>query len=212
MIRPSPTIAPLGRERVEDCARILADSFADDPVYGHLIPDPRRRRQALRAFLAMPVRDALAFDTAWVALYESDVVGVAVWLPPGAFPWSTWRKLRVAPGFLTVLRAAPRALPGLMALGGAIDRLFPQDPVWYLEVVGVHPDAQGRGIGTHLLEPGLARADEEGLPCYLETPHPDNVRFYERLGFQLERAGVPLVSGGPTHWTMRRPPRPGKDA
>ena len=38
-----------------------------------------------------------------------------------------------------------------------------------------------------LLEPGLARADAEGLPCYLESSNPLNVGLYERHGFEVTR-------------------------
>lgn len=71
------------------------------------------------------------------------------------------------------------------------------------------PEAQGQGVGRRLLAPTLARADRDGAACYLETQRPETVRFYERLGFALEREGVPLLPGGPTHRTMRRPPARG---
>lgn len=72
--------------------------------------------------------------------------------------------------------------------------------------MGIAPPAQGRGIGTRLIAPGLARADAQSLPCYLTTARGENVRFYERFGFQVEAERLPLVQGGPTHWGMRRPP------
>jgi ribosomal protein S18 acetylase RimI-like enzyme len=201
-------ILPLSDEHVRPAADTLAAGLTDDPAYSHVLPDADRRVRALRAFLATPVRDALPFETASVALVDSEVIGAAVWLPPGGYPWSLARKLRAVPAFLSVLLLAPRSLPALMRLGANVERAFPDDPVWYLEVVGVRPGAQHRGIGTRLLEPGLARADADGLPCYLETPRPENIPFYERLGFRVEREGVELLPGGPTHWTMRRPPAP----
>jgi ribosomal protein S18 acetylase RimI-like enzyme len=198
-------IAPLRNEHVNAAADVLAESFADDPAYARVLPDPARRRPALRAFMAAPVRDALPFGTASVAVAGDEVVGAAVWLPPGVYPWSLARKLRAAPAFLSVAGIAPRSLPGLVRLGANVERAFPDEPVWYLEVVGVRPTAQRGGIGTRLLERGLARADADGRPCYLETPRQDNVRFYERLGFRVEREGVAFVPDGPTHWIMTRP-------
>ena len=73
----------------------------------------------------------------------------------------------------------------------------------YLWVMGVDPACQGRGVGGRLLQPVLARADEQGLPCYLETGSERNVAFYERRGFRVLRAGQP--TGYPIHlWTMVR--------
>jgi hypothetical protein len=50
------------------------------------------------------------------------------------------------------------------------------------------------------------RADADGLPCYLETAQPDNVAFYEHLGF---RRVVEVVGpqSGLRLWTFRRAPR-----
>jgi predicted N-acetyltransferase YhbS len=62
------------------------------------------------------------------------------------------------------------------------------------------------GVGGRLVAPGLARADAEGMACYLTTARGENVGFYRRFGFQVEAEGLPLVPGGPTHWAMRRPP------
>ena len=92
-----------------------------------------------------------------------------------------------------------------MRLGANVARAFPPDPVWYLEVVGLVPAARGQGIGRRLLEPTLARAAREGFACYLETQRPETVRFFERLGFGVERAGLTFLGGDPTYWTMRRP-------
>lgn len=42
------------------------------------------------------------------------------------------------------------------------------------------------------MKPMLARIDEEGLPCYLETLDGANVPLYEHLGFRkAEEAVIP---------------------
>jgi hypothetical protein len=51
----------------------------------------------------------------------------------------------------------------------------------------------------------MERADAAGLPCYLETAQPDNVAFYEYLGFaRLVEAVEPR--SGLRLWTFRRDP------
>jgi ribosomal protein S18 acetylase RimI-like enzyme len=54
---------------------------------------------------------------------------------------------------------------------------------WYLSIVGVHPTAQGQGLGQQLLAPTLLEASAGREVCYLETFTPRNLAFYERLGF-----------------------------
>src|SRR4030042_2003645 len=67
---------------------------------------------------------------------------------------------------------------------------------WYLSTLGVDPPRQGQGIGGALLQPVLARADAEGLFCFVETEKEENVRFYRRHGFEVA-AEHDLPSGGP---------------
>jgi len=55
---------------------------------------------------------------------------------------------------------------------------------WYLSIIGVHPAAQGKGLGRALLEPTLCEARDRRVSCYLETFTPGNMGFYRRLGFE----------------------------
>jgi ribosomal protein S18 acetylase RimI-like enzyme len=77
---------------------------------------------------------------------------------------------------------------------------------WYLPTLGVDPPRQGQGIGGALLQPVLARADAEGLWCYLETEKEKNVPFYRKHGFEVAAEGD-LAGDGPHFWTMRRKPQ-----
>jgi len=162
---------------------------------------------------AAGLRDALGFGHVYAATREGgnsggdDLAGVAVWLAPGTYPLSTTRQLRALPRMTGVLAAAPRSARRLLRYTGAIARLHPAQPYWYLEVVGVDPAARGLGVGTRLLEPVLGLADKAGHPCYLETMTERNVAWYRSLGFEVRDAGVSFVPGGPLNWTMMRPPR-----
>jgi hypothetical protein len=52
----------------------------------------------------------------------------------------------------------------------------------------------------------LARIDEAGLPCYLETLEEQNIRLYEHFGFTVaEESAIPETSL--TNWAMLREPR-----
>lgn len=52
-----------------------------------------------------------------------------------------------------------------------------------LEILGVDPAYQGRGLGSKLLKWGLSRADEEGIEVYL-CSSPEGRRVYEKYGFE----------------------------
>ena len=74
---------------------------------------------------------------------------------------------------------------------------------WFLQAIGVAPQIQGEGYAGKLLRPMLARMDEEGIPCYLETLEEQNVPLYEHFGFEvIEKSNVPETSL--TNWAMLR--------
>ncbi len=203
---PGAEVRPLERAEVADAARALARAFEGDPALVSLFADPARRARALRAFLTVPVADALDHGYVDALLVGGAVAGAAVWFPPGAYPFGLWRRMRTLPRMLAVAAAAPREFRRLGRFGSNVDAAFPEDRPWYLCVVGVVPEAQGRGLGTRLLRPGLERCDAAGGDCYLETDTPEATRLYERLGFETIEARARLLPGGPTHVRMRRPP------
>jgi ribosomal protein S18 acetylase RimI-like enzyme len=86
-----------------------------------------------------------------------------------------------------------------------IHKKYMPEPHWYLLIVGVDPELQGRGLGSALVAEGLARADEANAPCYLETSEERNLAFYERHGFRRSR---PRRSERWPAWVgMRREPQ-----
>lgn len=198
-------IGPLRRERLRAAGEVFVASHGEYPPFRHVFPDPVRRARALRAFFTMTIRDALTAGHVDAAVEGDRVLGVAVWLPPGAFPWSPWRQFRSAPGLLKVLVAAPRSFRTFMRQGTNSARQHPRDVHWTLETMGLRPEAQGKGIGTRLVALGLARVDQDGLPCYLTTGRRENEAFYRRFGFEVEHEALQQVPGGPTHLGMRRP-------
>ena len=57
-------------------------------------------------------------------------------------------------------------------------------PHYYVAVAATLPEAQGRGHLSTLMRAVTRRADEEGLPCYLECHGTRNRGIYMRYGFR----------------------------
>lgn len=200
------TVSMLERGQAAEAAAVLGASHAQYPAFAHLFPDRQRRQRILRSLFVATVRDAQPFGAVVTASMGGRMVGVAVWLPPGRFPWSTWRKLRAARMLAQVTWLAPHRIAAFAALGRNTERVFPEAPHWYLEVLGVRPAAQRLGVGGALLQPVLVHADRDSMPCHLETSDPANVAFYER--FEFTSVGEhQLVPDGPPHYSMQRPAR-----
>ena len=199
-------VIDLPGDRLAEAASILARSFHDNPNFVYLFPKEGARARALPRLQQTCLRDALSFGYTYAATLGGELVGVAAWLPPGAFPLSPRRQLRALSDTARMLAASPLSIPRLLRFMAGVTKLHPPQPYWYLEVIGVEPAVQGLGVGTRLLEPVLALADEAGQPCYLETMTERNVAWYGKLGFDVSRAGVSFAPGGPPNWTMLRHP------
>jgi GNAT superfamily N-acetyltransferase len=91
------------------------------------------------------------------------------------------------------------------ALLQEVERRHPSETHWYLALLATDPGVQGRGIGTALLQPVLARCDTAGIPAYTETQKEENVSWYHRAGFNvIDEVRLPDM---PPIWRIWRDPR-----
>jgi GNAT superfamily N-acetyltransferase len=198
-------VSRLARERTSLAAEVLARAFHDDPVTTFMVPDPDERTRLLPALYVAAAGLAERFGEGFVT--EPEVLGAALWFPPGRTQLGPEEFQAVGGGDLA--RRLPRGAFGRFAsvmayLDGLRRRDVPR-PHWYLSVLGVEPEVQGRGIGGILLQPILERCDSAGLPSYLETQKQRNVPFYERHGFRVV-VEVDEPTSGIRFWTMLREP------
>ncbi len=183
-------------------ARALALAFETDPHFSWIVRDERRRLARLeRAFATFIAGVWLRHDEGYT---HDQPMGAALWMPPGAWHLGPWEQLRLAPPTIRALRGdAPRLLKALTF----IERKHPRSPDhWYLPIVGVAPEWQGRGYGAALMRPVLERCDRERSPAYLEASSPRNRALYERHGFEVIEE-CSYASDAPLMWRMWREPQ-----
>lgn len=190
---------PGDRERV---ATALAAAFMDDPVTNWATPQDRHRPPVLRHFFGCYFDFHAGEGTVYV---DPERRGAAVWALPGHWRTTVGQDLRIARAFAhprNWLRA-PGVAWGLLGL----EREHPALPEhFYLASLGVVPEAQGRGLGSRLIEPVLEICDSDGIPAYLESSKESNIAFYARHGFRVT-GELKLSRRGPTMWPMWREPR-----
>lgn len=180
-----------------DTATALADGFNDDEIWTWMLPASWQRRRILpRYYGALIKRVFLPRATAWTT---EDSAGGALWYPPGTHDLTMGEQL------LTGVALLPEGL-GSLGKGLRWERLIhdnlPLVRHWRLNSLAVRKSRQRRGVGTILIEPGIQRADAEGVGCYLETQRRANIPFYRRFGF--EEIGEISLSGSPPVWRMWR--------
>lgn len=150
-------------------------AFAADPMARWCWPGQRQFIEALprlsRAF------GGKAF-IAGGAYCVGDYAGVALWLPPGTEP----DEERLDEVFQSTVE--PSRLESTVAIVDEMAKYHPQEPHWYLPLMGVDPMHQGRGYGNALMTFALERCDRDGVPAYLESSNPRNMSLYRRHGFE----------------------------
>ncbi|MEI9885678.1 MAG: GNAT family N-acetyltransferase [Rhizomicrobium sp.] len=194
------------RATLDDAAvlsRLFAAAFTTDPVMDWIARPGPRRAQALEQFFFWLLRvRALPFGEVWMS---ADAGVCAAWLPPGApaSPGGLLDQVRLLPMFVR-LCGFPRLGRG-SAMGDAMEKNHPPEPHFYLAFIAVAPRLQGLGLGGAMLEATVKRADEQGVPAYLENSNPKNTKLYQRAGFLPRKSIAP--PGAPPLMAMWRQAR-----
>lgn len=172
-----------------DAVSTIVAAFLTDPIARFAWPSPHAHLQAMPLAVREFAGGSFEHGSAFVS---DDFCGVALWLPPGVFPDGA--------ALEKVFRdtAKPEHLDDLLATFEKMEQSHPEEAHWYLPLIGVEPNAQGKGLGAELMRHALARCDREGTLAYLEASSPRNMPLYLRAGFevvdQFQIGKAPLVT------------------
>ena len=185
--RSSPSeVFELDESAAGEAVDLLVLAFERDPAYRYFCSAERsgyRRRlrvvfrsgRALQRSSGQPVLGILAgHRLAGLAMIQEPGTSVSIWaqlswllkialLTGPRVPWRIVRDMRIA------------------------ERARPVESHFYLPLLAVHPDFQGSGCGRVLLEAlqSLSERHSTSRGVCLETENPDNVPFYEHLGYRV---------------------------
>ncbi|KAJ5225519.1 hypothetical protein N7468_006744 [Penicillium chermesinum] len=133
-------------------------------------------------------------------LAPGTIVGVAWWYPPQPLSqpqtWTVW-----AQDWLLSFKQLMNNIRFLGRGGLDVNRYWiwkrlqgvAHDTLWvdprgyyFCNLLCVSSAVRGMGIGKRLMQEIMDKADQEGMPCYLESSkgYP-NVAIYEKMGFEL---------------------------
>ncbi|MDO7854306.1 GNAT family N-acetyltransferase [Hymenobacter convexus] len=164
---------------------LLTDACADHPVLRYCCSEPDAPAQ--RTWL---MEQLLRFGMRFGRVYTNATsTALAIWVRPGQSVANGWQLLQS--GFLP---AALWRLPGKSWLRlrqhlGAAARLRRASGAaachHHLLALAVSPLHRGQGQGRRLLQATLAAMQATHAPCYLDTQVPEQLPFYQRIGFRL---------------------------
>jgi ribosomal protein S18 acetylase RimI-like enzyme len=198
---------PAQKADISELSHALGRAFYDDPVAMWIMPDDKVRAAHLGKFFATVTRHHhLAGGGAEVATDGSTIGAAALWDPPGRWKQSAREQLMMLPSFLLGFGFRMTTGRKLGELLGRMKQHHPEEPHWYLAVLGSDTIVRGKGYGHALMRSRLDRVDAEHAPAYLESSKFENIAYYQRFGFEVTGELV-IPNGGPTLWPMWRAPR-----
>jgi ribosomal protein S18 acetylase RimI-like enzyme len=80
----------------------------------------------------------------------------------------------------------------------------PNEPHWYLPLLGIDPFYHGKGLGSALMQYAINMCDLDNKSAYLESSSPKSIPFYKRHGFEL--LGTIQINTSPPIFPMLRKP------
>ena len=196
MTSPSVEIRSATLAEMPQTVSAIVAAFITDPIARFAWPSPHDHLNGMARAARGMGGASFEHSTAYVA---PDFCGAALWLPPGVHPNGE--------ALEAVFRetARPEHLDDLLATFERMDQWHPAEPHWYLPLVGVEPNAQGKGLGGALMRHAVARCDRDGALAYLESSNERNLPLYTRHGFEV--MGKIQVGAGPLVTPMLRHPR-----
>jgi GNAT superfamily N-acetyltransferase len=201
----APEIVRIAKNQIDVVAGILARAFHSDPPMVYAVPDAAERARILPSMMKTFVTYALMFGDPFTTAGKPEAV--ALWLPLDEFDTPERDRQAGIDRIPEILGAGNFAR--LMHIANIAERFHKttaRGPHLYLQFLGVEPQHQGNGLGSALLRPMLARADADGMRCYLETFQPKNVPLYKKHGFEIAVEEVESNSGI-RGWAFLREPR-----
>lgn len=182
-------IAPLPPQQEKDLARLIALAFNDYPAFRYVYQnlDAGSYREALRAnfeyYIAQTTASGSQVTGAWVD--GALIGGMLVWTPEGLKQFEANEQLTQQLN----AKIGAAAFARLCAFEQTMEANAPELDVayHYLDTIAVASAHQGKGYARKMIEHVVDQSishDESGAVC-LSTESLANIRFYEKLGFEI---------------------------
>ena len=180
----------LTKSNIKNASKVAAKAYFEADDFSTFSTNPTERKKYITKTMSMTFRYSLKFGEVYAT--SQNLEGIAAWLPFNHTKIPIWQYIRfgMIPVIIGVGKKVRKELLYFDKLGKEKHKQYASFPHIYLYNLAVDPDHQGKGWASVLLNPMLAKADKEKLPCYLETGD-RNVPLYKHFGFEvIERVSV----------------------
>ena len=191
--------------KYRDYAIVLYQALQEDAFYITLeksAGDPDLGREAMLQYLEFSMREAEKYGLLFEPVEHR--YGVSIWTKPQSAGLQDRMKDEKKKFLLRQMGSdSENCYQEIVSQMSQNTNGLIEDDAWYLSIVGIKPEFQGRGLGPGLITEVLQQSDRLGLQTYLETFSTRNMSFYKRLGYQtLESFFEPTTRS--EYWLMVR--------
>lgn len=174
----------LEKEQIKEASLMLSRAFKDE--LKDIFPDPEERRIKEPYVNEFLVRRDYSYSIA--SITSPKLEGIAIWMHSDKRERRPFWRIITSGAIWQAVKIGIRPLWKMQSYDSYIEKkhreLMPNKH-WYLAVLAVDPEYQGKGHASKLLNEMLSNIDEDGLPCYVETEGESNVSMYRHFGFKV---------------------------
>ena len=168
----------LDRKTLKYYARMAAESYVNDPVHVYATKSEVRRKKFVYHFMLERLSTSNGEDIIYT---DEQGRGICIWRDAHN-PYTVFDFL-ACPNWVFLVYYLPNTIKTLKAYSHLDAKVFEKNTL-LISPVFVDVKHQGQGIATEFIKRGIRELVPQGYKLGLEAQNPDNVRFYEKLGFK----------------------------
>lgn len=168
----------MDRKTLKYFARMAAESYVNDPVHSYATKNEKIRKKYVYHFMLERLSTSNREDIIYV---DEQNRGICVWRD--AHNDYTMFDFLLCPNWVFLAFYWVNTFKTLKAYSHLDSKVFEKNTL-IISPVFVDKNHQGQGIATELIKRGIRELVPRGYKLGLETQNPENVGFYEKLGFK----------------------------
>jgi ribosomal protein S18 acetylase RimI-like enzyme len=159
--------------------KILGESFKNDPCIQWLI-EPSKNKHRLDVIMDYTIDET--FENGCIYL-SNENQGVVLWRNEQKEKLSfNFIKRNLSFLFKMGIKCVVR---NLQNMSNSHNHFPHNQKYFYLYLIGVLPEAQGKGIASKLINPFIEISKMQNFPIFLETANKKNIEIYKKKGFEI---------------------------
>ena len=172
---------PMDGKTLRYYARMAAEAYMNDPVHAYATKNETLRRKYVYHFMMERLSTSNRED---IIYFDEEARGLCIWRE--AHNEYNVLDFMLCPHWVFLPIYFVSTIKTLSTYGHLDVKVFPENTL-IISPVFVDVKHQGKGVATKLIKQGIADLLPQGYHLGLEAQNPDNVKFYEKLGFKTTK-------------------------